>query len=338
MEKIICKECNKKIDIIKKRCPNCGYKNKLDIQSYLEEDKGNNDICTNCGNKLNKQDSFCTNCGKKKSNFKSKLSKIKELIKIIYIRNKKITILVIILMLFILICSIYYSSFKNDMLKAEILYNNKEFYKAESIIKKYPIHFNNETYRKIESTKHLTFYYDELNEYKDDEEDYIRLIRDLLRGYERCDEELSTVQGEIEKQAIEDLKSLYRSELIYAFKLNEDDIKYLNSLESEDLEKELKKVAKDVIKSNTCELRNVDVLSYSKHGYKLNVKLKNNNGCTWNIKSYSEVRVYFTDGSYEDVYLGTNINLEADEIYSFYDCYLGSDNKYKTIRSVTFIN
>ena len=70
----------------------------------------------------------------------------------------------------------------------------------------------------------------------------------------------------------------------------------------------------------------------------MSVKLKNNNGCTWNIKSYSEVRVYFTDGSYEDVYLSTNINLKADETYTFNDCYLGSDNKNKTIRSVTFID
>src|SRR5699024_5171934 len=99
-----------------------------------------------------------------------------------------------------------------------------------------------------------------------------------------------------------------------------------------------KKIAKEVIKSNTCELRNIDVLSYYQYGYKMSVKLKNNNGCTWNIKSYSEVRVYFTDGSYEDVYLGTNINLKADETYTFNDCYLGSDNKNKTIRSVTFID
>ena len=70
----------------------------------------------------------------------------------------------------------------------------------------------------------------------------------------------------------------------------------------------------------------------------MSVKLKNNNGCTWYIKSYSEVRVYFTDGSQDDVYLSTNINLKADETYTFNDCYLGSDNKYKTIRSVTFLD
>jgi len=28
MSKIICEECNKKIDDTTKQCPNCGYKNK----------------------------------------------------------------------------------------------------------------------------------------------------------------------------------------------------------------------------------------------------------------------------------------------------------------------
>ena len=45
----------------------------------------------------------------------------------------------------------------------------------------------------------------------------------------------------------------------------------------------------------------------------MSVTLQNNNGCTWNIKSYSEVRVNSTDYSYEEVYLGTNIDLKADE-------------------------
>lgn len=83
---------------------------------------------------------------------------------------------------------------------------------------------------------------------------------------------------------------------------------------------------------------NVIVINYSKYGYKMSVTLQNNNGCTWNIKSYSEVRVNFTDGSYEEVYLGTNIDLKTDEKYTFNDCYLGSDNKNKTIKSVAFID
>ena len=58
---------------------------------------------------------------------------------------------------------------------------------------------------------------------------------------------------------------------------------------------------------------NVNVVNYSKYVYKMSVTLQNNNGCTWNIKSYSEVRVNSTDYSYEEVYLGINIDLKADE-------------------------
>lgn len=337
MYKIICEECKKEIDDTTKQCPNCGYKNKLNIDLYLKNNNNINNICPKCGKKLNKQDSFCTKCGYKRNNFKTKLSKIRDLVKIMYIRNKRTTFLIVILLLFILISIIYFNNFNKDMLKVETLYNNKEFYKAESIIEKYPIYFNNKTYRKIKATKYLTMYYDELKEYDDDIEDYTRVIKSLLRGYERCEEKLSKEQKEIEKQAIEDLKSLFRYELLYTYKLSEDEIKELNSLEKEELDSQLKKIAKEVIKSNTCELRNIVVLSYYQYDYEMSVKLKNNNGCTWNIKSYSKVRVYFTDDSYEDVYLGTNINLKADEQYTFSDCYLGSSNKYKTIKSVSFI-
>ena len=337
MYKIICEECKKEIDDTTKQCPNCGYKNKLNIDLYLKSNNNINNICPKCGEKLKKQDSFCTKCGYKRNNFKTKLSKIRDLVRVMYIRNKRTTFLIVILLLFILLSIIYFNNFNKDMLKAETLYNNKEFYKDESIIEKYPIYFNNKTYRKIKATKYLTMYYDELNEYDDDIEDYTSIIKSLLMGYERCEEKLSKEQKEIEKQAIEDLKSLFRYELLYTYKLSEDEIKELNSLEKEELDSQLKKIAKEEIKSNTCELRNIVVLSYYQYDYEMSVNLKNNNGCTWNIKSYSEVRVYFTDGSYEDVYLGTNINLKADEQYTFSDCYLGSSNKYKTIKSVSFI-
>lgn len=335
MYKIICEECKKEIDDTTKQCPNCGYKNKLDLDLYLKVKECNK--CPNCGNKISKNDRFCTKCGYKKNDFKSKTSNIKELIKVVYKRNKLISRIIIALILFVIIGVIYTNNFNSDMLKAEKYYNNKEFYKAESIIEKYPIYFNNKTYRKIKATKYLTMYYDELKEYDDDIEDYTSIIKSLLMGYERCEEKLSKEQKEIEKQAIEDLKSLFRYELLYTYKLSEDEIKELNSLEKEELDSQLKKIAKEEIKSNTCELRNIVVLSYYQYDYEMSVNLKNNNGCTWNIKSYSEVRVYFTDGSYEDVYLGTNINLKADEQYTFSDCYLGSSNKYKTIKSVSFI-
>lgn len=335
MAKIKCKECNKEIEDNTKQCPNCGYKNKLDLDLYLKVKECNK--CPKCGNKINENDSFCTKCGYKKNNFKSKTSNIKELIKVIYKRNKLISKIIIALILFVIIGVIYTNNFNSDMLKAEEYYNSKEFYEAEKIVKKYPINLNNATYKKVQATKYLTFYYDKLGKYDDDIEDYTRVIKSLLRGYERCEDELSIKKEEIEKQAINDLKDLYRYELVYTYKLSDEDIKSLSSLKSEELDNQLKKIAKETIKSNTCELRNIEVINYSKYGYKMSVYLKNNNGCTWNIKSYSKVRVYFTDGSYENVYLGTNINLKADETYTFDDCYLGSDNKNKTIRSVSFI-
>lgn len=338
MAKIICNECKKEIDDTTKQCPNCGYRNKLNLDLYLKEQNNNSNICPNCGEKLNRKDIFCTKCGCKRNNFKTRLLKIKDLIKIIYIRNKTTTFLMGILLLFIFIGIIYCNNFSKDMLKAKMLYNNKEFDEAENIIAKYPIYFNNEIYRRIKATKNLTNYYKELN----DNDDYIILymikIEDLLIGYEKCEEKLSIEQGEIEKQALEDLKSLFREELFNTYKLDEDDIKELNSLQEEELDSRLENIAKEAKKSNTCELRNVYVLSYDKDGYEMTVTLKNNNGCTWSIKSYSEVKVNFTDGSYEYVYLGTNINLGEYEAYTFSNCYLGSDNKYKTIKNVTFIN
>ncbi len=335
MSKIICEECNKEIDDTTKQCPNCGYKNKLDLDLYLKVKECNK--CPKCGNKISKNDSFCTKCGYKKNNFKSKTSNIKELVKVVYKRNKLISKIIIALILFVIIGVIYTNNFNSDMLKAEEYYNSKEFYEAEKIVKKYPINLNNATYKKVQATKYLTFYYDKLGKYDDDIEDYTSVIKSLLRGYESCEDELSIKKEEIEKQAINDLKDLYRYELVYTYKLSDEEIKSLSSLESEELDNQLYKIAKGLIKSNTCEIRNIDVLSYYGSSYEMSVTLKNNNGCTWNIKSYSKVRVYFTDGSYEDVYLGTNINLKVDEQYTFSDCYLGSNNKYKTIKSVSFI-
>lgn len=335
MYKVKCKECNKEFDDNAKQCPNCGYKNKLDLSFYLKEE--NNNICFNCGNKINKEDIFCTKCGNKKNTYKSKIFKIKNLIKVVYKRNKLISKIILILLLFVVIGIIYCNHFNNDMLKAEKLYNDKNFYEAENIIKKYPINFNNNIYKKIKATKNLTIYYDELSKYENDIEDYTRIIRSLLIGYEKCENEVYLKKRAIEKQAINDLKNVYRNELIYTYKLSDEEIRSLNSLEDEELNKQLEKKAKELIKSNTCELGNIDVLYYSRYSYKISVTLKNDNGCTWNIKSYSKVRVHFDDSSYEDVYLGTNINLKADEQYTFSNCYLDSDNKYKKILYISFL-
>ena len=154
MYKIICEECKKEIDDNTKKCPNCGYKNKLNIDLYLKE-QNNNNICPKCGEKLKKQDSFCTKCGCKRNDFKTKLSKIKDLVRVIYIRNKKIVTMLSLLLIFMLISIAYYNNFNKDMLKAETLYNSKDYYEAEKIIEKYPIHFNNTTYRRIKATKYL---------------------------------------------------------------------------------------------------------------------------------------------------------------------------------------
>ena len=47
-------------------------------------------------------------------------------------------------------------------------------------------------------SKNTMIIYDELKEYDDDIEDYTSVIESLLRGYERCEEELSKEQKEIE--------------------------------------------------------------------------------------------------------------------------------------------
>ena len=110
------------------------------------------------------------------------------------------------------------------------------------------------------------------------------------------------------------------------------------NLKTEELNNKIWALLKDVTKSKACEKTNIIVTSYSNYSYYITITLKNNNGCTWNIKSYSEVRVYFTDGSYEDVYLSTNVNLEAGETYTFSKCYLGSKNEYKKVSRVVFID
>ena len=184
MSKIICEKCNKEIDDTTKQCPNCGYKNKLDLDLYLKVKECNK--CPKCGNKISKNDSFCTKCGYKKNNFKSKTSNIKELVKVVYKRNKLISKIIIALILFVIIGVIYTNNFNSDMLKAEEYYNSKEFYEAEKIVKKYPINLNNATYKKVQATKYLTFYYYKLGKYDDDIEDYTSVIKSLLRGYENC--------------------------------------------------------------------------------------------------------------------------------------------------------
>ena len=118
MIKIICKECKKEIDDTHKQCPHCGYKNKLNIDLYLKEQNTNN-ICPKCGKKLNKNDIFCTKCGTKKNNFKTTISKIIDVIKVIYKRNK-----IIINISAIIMISYFSSSFINNLHKIIITFFN----------------------------------------------------------------------------------------------------------------------------------------------------------------------------------------------------------------------
>lgn len=336
MYKVVCKECKKTTDDTNKKCPNCGYKNKLDVELYLKK-QTNNNICPKCGNKLSKKDVFCTKCGYKKDNFITKIKNVIELLQVVIARNKRIFFLSI-GAIFLIIFSIVYSfNFNRDMAEADRLYDAKEFSDAEKLIDKYPIHFNNDIYDKINATKHYTRYY-ETADYYEEKEDYKRVVDSLLKGYEQCLRASINEDGDIEKKALNELKDLYRQTLYIRYDISNDDVQELINLEDAELDSRLDDIAEQIEKNNTCDKSQIDVVSYGKYRNHINVTLKNNNGCTWNIKSYSEIRVYFTDGSYEDAYLGVNINLESDERYTFEDCYLGSNNEDKTVRSVTFID
>lgn len=333
MAKIKCAECKKEIDDTNKQCPNCGYKNKLDINLYLKE-QGNNNICTKCGKKLNKNDSFCTKCGTKKD--KLKISSITNLIKTIFKRNKLIIIISIIIVSLLSALIIENNNFNRDIEKAKQYYNDKEFYEVSQIVDKYSIlHKNNEFIRKYNYIEYLLTDYTIANpqsKYRDDKDK----LKYLIRGYSNCIEKKTT--NDWEQELVDEVKSFYYSAINNIVSLSRSEIEEISKLEKTELETKVNSLLKEEEKKNTCKVFNVKVLNYSKYGTKMSVTLKNNNGCTWNIKSYSEVRVNFTDGSYEEVYLGTNIDLKADEKYTFNDCYLGSDNKNKTIKSVAFID
>lgn len=91
-------------------------------------------------------------------------------------------------------------------------------------------------------------------------------------------------------------------------------------------------------KSSLASPTKVKVINYNKSGTSLDVKLKNNNDTSYRITEYSKVRITFDDGSYDTAYLTSNITLSPDEIYTFEDCFIGSANKSKSIKSVTFID
>ena len=327
--KIICSECKKEIDDTNKQCPNCGFKNKLNKNLYLKKEDINN--CPKCGNKINKGEDFCTKCGNKaKSSINNK--NIIELIKTIYKRNKKpikISIIIILILSFILIDNI---KFNKDIMIAEEYYEIGEYYDAGKIVDKYPLHKNNEFVKKYNYVKYLLTDLNMISKYNKDEKN----LKWLIYGYSNCLEKKTT--NDWEKKQVEEVKNIYYRAINKIVSLSKEEIEELCNYNDEELESKISSIMKDVEKSKTCDKSHIKVKYYSKSGYKLDVTLENNNGCNWNIKSYSEVRVYFTDSSYEDVYLSTNINLKSGKEYTFYGCYLGSDNKYKTISRVTFID
>ena len=304
--------------------------------------------CKNCSRDITEEDSkqfngYCNRCFER-SEIKNTIEKgetKKEKVHNKGKNNKKylylgIILLVICIAIFIICDNI---NFKKDILQAKIHYACQEYSEAQQILDKYPLHYNDSTYKKIKESKQFTLYY-ELCKYKNYNEDDEKLdIKYLIYGYSKCLKNIES-SNDLTSEVAKEILSVYKSELYYEYKINEENLNELLEVigEKEKLEQKISTIFSEIKKANTCEKSNVKVISYNKFGYEMDVTLRNENGCTWNIKSYSEVRVYFTDGSYEDVHLGTNINLKSNQEYTFSDCYLGSNNKNKTIRTITFID
>ena len=327
--KIICKECNKEIDDSKKQCPNCGYKNKINLSLY--KNGSLNDYCIKCGEHLNKKDIYCTKCGYK--NNRSNSVNILKLIKTIFLRNKFKFIIVIVLLFVSFILIKDNMDFNEDIILAEKYYDEGKYYEVGKIVDKYSWHKNNEFVKKYNYVKYLLNDYSFADSsYRDDD----FKLKWLLNGYNDCLQK--ETKNNQEKEWVNEVKQQYYIAINKIVNLSTDEIKKICVLNGDELEDKIDSLLKDVKKSKACEKNNIKVIHYDKYGYHIDITLKNNNGCTWNIKSYSKVRVYFTDHSYEDVYLKTNINLYSDDTYNFKECYLGSENEYKKVSSVTFVD
>lgn len=339
MRKIVCKECNQEIDITSKKCPNCGYKNKI---AFSLNDFKNSMICNNCGKELTNEDEFCPNCGKKKNSFLDKLKYILEYLIIIFKRNKIFLIIGIIIIILLIVLAVERINYSKDISLAISYYEDGDYADARKITSKYPsfLHFTDYDYLKIENSFMFTYDYEQYERAMDGYfEDYEEAVKNLIYGYKNCLRAITNdYYKDYEKEVASELREIYKSTLLSEFGIGQDELNELINLESDVLEDKIAEIAEQTETENTCELRNIRVINYSKYKDDLTVRLKNNNGCDWDIKSYSEVRVYFTDGSYEDVYLGVNVNLEAGETYTFNDCYLGYRNENKTISRVTFID
>lgn len=226
MYKIICEECKKEIDDNTKQCPNCGYKNKLNIDLYLKE-QSNNNICHKCGEKLNKQDSFCTKCGTKKN--KIKASNIVELIKTIFKRNKLIIIISIIILSLLSILIIENNNFNRDIEKAKQYYNDKEFYEVSKIVDKYSLlHKNDEFIKKYNYIKYLLTDYTIANpqsKYRDDKDK----LKYLIRGYSECLEK--KINNDWEQELVDEVKGFYYRAINNIVSLSKSEIEEISKLE-----------------------------------------------------------------------------------------------------------
>lgn len=252
-------------------------------------------------------------------------------------KNKVLVAIVIISIISIIMVISFINenhNFKKDIALAQSYYESKEFYKVSEIFDKYSHkHKNDDFIKKYNYIQYLLTDYKmaSLRSITENEK-----ILYLFWGYRNCLDKKTN--NDWEKNLVEEAKDIYYSTLHSITSLNKNKIEEIAKLDNDILEIKVKELARISEKSKTCEKSNIKIVKYSASSPHITVTLKNTNGCTWNIKSYSKIRVYFTDQSYEDVYLSTNINLGKDESYTFSDCYLGSSNKLKTVSGVTFID
>ena len=113
------------------------------------------------------------------------------------------------------------------------------------------------------------------------------------------------------------------------------------ALEQELEEQELEEENNSDVEGEIClnmDKQNIWLYNYRHTGSSITITIENNYKCLWVIKSYSQVRVSFTDGSYKSVSLGTNVNISPNESYTFKDCFLGSQHETKTVKSIRFMD
>lgn len=300
MSKILCENCKKEIDISSKKCPYCVM------------------VIT-------------------KSKRKYKL--IPEFLKSASPKNKILFWILSIVVIIILLFLIENLSFKIEIKKAKEFYNNQEFAKVEKIVDRYALlHKNDEFIIKYKFIEPLVLGYKwsgvDSNDYSYDD----LTMEFLLWGYKNCTE--VKINNETDRNWVNEVKKIYHDAInrITGLNLSYLEIEDISKLSEEKQKEKITELMEKEAEKYKCDETGIKITNYTKHDNKISVTIKNNNACTWTIKSYSEVRVFFTDNSYEDVYLSTNIDLMANDTYTFNGCYLGYNNSNKVIKNVIFIN